>query len=404
LPLDNPFLMLLIEFLLLTYFVYVVAYTTVLSIGGLLFYEIPVRSKEIVFRKFWVLIPCYKEDQVIIDVAKKALEQSYPAASYTVVVMADSLQPKTLTMLRQLPIRVIEVNFESSTKVKSLNVALQALPDDYDYAVILDADNVMAFSFLERMNESLSSRVRAIQGQRKPKNQNNSLAILDGVSEAINNHIYRQGTVALGLSSSISGSGVAFDFHLLKEKLSSMNSVGGFDRELEVLLLLDGIKVAYHKEAIVYDEKVSKDKTFQNQRKRWISSQYVYLGRYFSSGIKALAKGNFTYFNSTVLRNIQLPRLINIGLLTFLTLTLYFVRGYLYFGYTIWLTLFALNTLSILLAIPGEFYNRKLAMSILKLPMLFLNMVLLLFKLKGANKKFIHTPHGVSSATNESIK
>ena len=396
--------MLLIEVLFLSYFVYVVLYTTVFSIGGLLFYKLPGRSKDITYRKFCVLIPCYKEDLVILDVAKKALEQSYPTDRYMIVVIADSLQSATLSVLRELPIRVIDVSFESSTKVKPLNAALQALPDDYDYAVILDADNVMELSYLERMNESLSSRVRAIQGQRKPKNQNNSLAILDGVSEAINNHIYRQGTVALGLSSSISGSGVVFDFNLLKEKLSSMNSVGGFDRELEVLLLLDGIKVAYHKEAIVFDEKVSKDKTFQNQRKRWISSQYVYLGKYFSRGMRALLTGNFTFFNSTVLRNIQLPRLINIGLLTFLTLTLYFVRDHLYFGYTIWLTLFALNTISILLAIPREFYNKKLAVSILKIPVLFLNMLLLLFKLKGANKKFIHTPHGVSSATNESIK
>lgn len=384
--------MLLIELLFLCYFGYVVSYTTIFSFGGLLFYKIP-EQIENAPRKFCVLIPCYKEDLVILDVARKALEQSYSRTNYTVVVIADSLQPATLAALRELPIRVVEVHFESSTKVKSLNAALQALPQEYEYAVILDADNVMEFTYLEKMNKSLSPQVRAIQGQRKPKNQNNSLAVLDGVSEAINNHIYRQGSVALGLSSSISGSGVVFDFQLIKQKLGGMDSVGGFDRELEVLLLSDGIKVAYHKEAIVLDEKVSKSKTFQNQRKRWISSQYIYLRKYFSAGMRALLKGNFTFFNSTVLRNIQLPRLINIGLLTFLTLILYFVRQDLFFGYGIWLVFFAFNTISILLAIPREFYTRKLALAFLKLPFLFLNMLLLLFKLKGANKKFIHTPH-----------
>lgn len=395
--------MLLIEFLLLSYFVYVVLYTTVFSIGGLLLYKLPCQRREITYRKFCVLIPCYKEDLVIIDVAKKALEQSYPTTSYTVVVIADSLQQGTIVKLRELNIEVIEVHFESSTKVKSLNHALQGLGNDFDYAVILDADNVMEYSFLEIINKSFSETVKAIQGQRKPKNKNNSLAILDGVSEAINNHIYRQGTVSLGLSSSISGSGVAFDYHLLKEKLSTMNSIGGFDRELEVLLLQDGIKVAYHKDAIVYDEKVSQTKSFQNQRKRWISSQYVYLAKYFTIGMSTLIKGNFTFFNSTVLRNIQLPRLINIGLLTFLTVALYFIKDYLYFGYTIWIVLFLFNTVSILIAIPGEFYNRQLAFSILKLPLLFINMFSLLFKLKGANKKFIHTPHGVVDSNSEII-
>jgi cellulose synthase/poly-beta-1,6-N-acetylglucosamine synthase-like glycosyltransferase len=253
-------------------------------------------------------------------------------------------------------------------------------------------------SFISKMNAVLSTSVRAVQGQRKPKNQNNSLAILDGVSEAINNHIYRQGTASLGLSASISGSGVAFEYPLFKEKINSMNSVGGFDRELELLLLADEVKVHYHKNAIVYDEKVSQSKAFTNQRKRWISSQYFYLRKYFASGLSALLKGNFTFFNSAVLRNIQLPRLINIGLLSMLTLSLFFVKEFLYFGYSIWLVLFISNTLSILISIPGEFYTKKLALAVLSLPSVFMNMLLLLFKLKDANKKFIHTPHGITQA------
>ncbi len=106
------------------------------------------------------------------------------------------------------------------------------------------------------MNAYLASySQQGCTGQRKPKNQNNNLAFLDGVSEAINNHIYRQGTVALGMSSSISGSGVVFQYDLLRRKLGAMNSIGGFDRELELQLLLEGINVRYYKEAAIYDEK-----------------------------------------------------------------------------------------------------------------------------------------------------
>ena len=333
---------------------------------------------------------------MILDVAKKALEQSYPATHYKVAVIADSLQPSTLVALRQLPIEVVEVHFESSTKVKSLNTALTSLPDDVDYAVILDADNIMASDFLVKINSIVSPTVRVVQGQRKPKNQNNSLALLDGVSEAINNHIYRQGTVSLGLSASINGSGIAFDYSVLKKKLSTMSSIGGFDRELEILLLQDGIKVHYHKGAVVFDEKVSQTQAFQNQRRRWISSQYFYLRKYFFQGVAALGKGDFTFFNSAVLRNIQLPRLINIGLLTLFTGGLFFVRNYLFFNYNLWVILFSLQTLAILLAIPRELFTLKLAAAVVELPLIFFRMVLLLFKLKGANKKFIHTPHGIT--------
>ena len=389
------------ELIVLLYFAYVVSYTLIFSLAGL-FYRTPHPSGSDRQHRFCVLIPAYKEDAVILEAARKATEQDYPATHYRVAVIADSLQASTLAALRNLPIDVVEVHFESSTKVKSLNQAFATLPEIFDFAVILDGDNVMEPDFLDKINKVVSPAVRAVQGQRKPKNQNNSLALLDGISEAINNHVYRQGTYALGLSASINGSGVVFDYAVLKKKLSTMDSIGGFDRELEVLLLLDGIRVHYHKDAVVYDEKVSQTKTFQNQRRRWISSQYFYLRKYFSAGMKALFRGDFTFFNSAVLRNIQLPRLINIGLLTVLTGLLFFVRTYLYFDYTWWLALFALNTFAIFISIPREYYTFRLITAMAGLPMIFVRMFLLLFKLKGANKKFIHTPHGVTDTTPKS--
>lgn len=391
--------MVIVESLVLLYFVYVVSYTFIFSFAGL-FYRNPVAVSKM-HKKFAVFIPAYKEDSVIVGVAQKALTQSYPNKFYDVIIIADSLQPETILKLRELPIIVVEVKFESSTKVKSLNEALRQVSDNYDYAIILDADNVMLHDFIERMNAAHQGGHSAIQGQRLPKNTNSTLSFLDGLSEAINNHIYRQGTTALGLSASINGSGVSFEFHIFKSLLSGMNSIGGFDRELELLLLENKIKVVYYKDAKVLDEKVEKTVVFENQRKRWISSQYHYLGKYFQSGIAALIKGNFTYFNSSVLRNIQLPRLINLGLLGILPVAFYFIRGYLFFGYAVWPLLLAIMILSMFFATPREYYSWGMVNAIAKLPGLFLRMFLLLFKLKGVNKKFIHTPHGTTSETSK---
>lgn len=384
--------LILIESILILYFFYVVLYTFIFSLAGLFYKEI-IFQKTINTLRFAVFIPAYKEDAVILDVANRALDQNYPKDFYDVVVIADSLQPETIEALRNKPIKLIEVNFESSTKVKSLNFALQALSDSYDCAVILDADNVMYPNFLEKMNEAHQSGLRVIQGQRLPKNSHNALSLLDGLSEAINNHVYRQGTVALGLSASINGSGISFEFKKFKQLLSGMNSIGGFDRELELILLAEGIKVYYFKSAMVLDEKVHQTEVFENQRKRWISSQYHYLVKYFGSGVAALLKGNFTYFNSAVLRNIQLPRLINLGSLGLLVLLLFFVKDSLYFHYWPWPLFFGVMILSMFISIPKEYYNKNLLKAIAKIPGLFLRMVLLLFRLKGANKKFIHTPH-----------
>jgi cellulose synthase/poly-beta-1,6-N-acetylglucosamine synthase-like glycosyltransferase len=382
-----------IEGIVLLYFLYVVGYTFVFAFAAH-FYKIPPFTKG-KFGRFVVFIPSYKEDNVIIDVAQKAVQQNYPAESFHVVVIADSLQQKTIDRLKAIPVRVVVVQFESSTKVKSLNAAMNEVGNDFDYAVILDADNIVHPDFLSQVNEVHNSGVKAVQGQRLPKNLDNTMAFLDGLSEAINNHIYRQGSTALGLSASINGSGVSFYYPVFKELLSGMTSLGGFDRELEILLAGRGIKVVYCKSASVLDEKVQKTQVFENQRKRWIYSQYHYLAKYFWSGCSALLKGNASYFNSAVLRNIQLPRLINLGLLTISCFLLYFLRDYLFFGFSIWLGLLALMIISMLIAIPRSFYSRQLIKAVLQLPEMFLRMFLLLFRLGEANKKFIHTPHGV---------
>lgn len=384
-----------IELLVGLYFLYVATYTFVFSLAGK-FYRAPKGSSDGNKRKFAVLIPAYKEDGVIVDVAQKALAQSYPADRYRVVIIADQLQRVTVEKLRALPIDVLEPTFDKSTKVKSLNFALQSIPNDFDNVVILDADNVMAPDFLEKMNAVHNSGQKVIQGERKPKNTNNTLSYLDGLSEAINNHIYRQGHTALGLSASISGSGISLDYKMFYDIMSGMTSVGGFDREMELLFIQRGVKVIYNKPAFVLDEKVQKTGVFENQRKRWISSQYHYLAKYFWKGCGALLRGNITFFNSAVLRNIQLPRLVNFGLIVLLTIGMFFLRDYLYFGYWIWPAMLGMIIAGMALAIPAEYYSRNFLIALLKIPGLFLRMFLLMFRLKGVNKQFIHTPHGLS--------
>lgn len=381
------------ELILLIYFVYVSLYSFILSAGGL-FYKNRHAPEDPLKRKMAVLIPAYKEDGVIVDVARQALRQHYPANRFDVVVIADSLKPSTIISLRSLPITVIEVSFEKSTKVKALNKAMAVIGDNYDCAVVLDADNIMERSFLTRMNDLFGLGYRAIQGKRDPKNENNSMALLDGLSETINNFIYRQGTVGLGMSASLNGSGMIFDYALYKRIMAEMDSIGGFDRELELKLIEKGIKVYFAKDAVVFDEKVASTEVFERQRKRWISSQFFYLKKYFAPGFASLSQGDLSFFNSAVLRNIQLPRLLNLGLLTFITAVSFALAPHLVFGPFIWLALLGLNLLAMILAIPKKFYSLRLLKSVLLIPTIFVKMFMLLFKLKDANKTFIHTPHG----------
>lgn len=385
--------MYIIEIILLSYFGYVSLYSFFLSTAGLFYRNLtPPEARRL--RRVAVLIPAYKEDQVIVGVAEQALQQNYPSDFFDVVVVADSLKPITLQKLRILPIKVIEVSFEKSTKVKALNRAMEVLGDDYDCALVLDADNVMERDFIRKMNNLFELGYRAIQARRDPKNENTSMALLDGLSETINNFIYRQGNVALGWSASLNGSGMMFEYELFKNTMGQMDSIGGFDRELELRFVEQSIKVYFARDIVVYDEKVANQQVFEHQRKRWISSHYYYLGKYFKEGWRRLFQGNMAYFNSSILRNIQLPRLLNLGLLTAVIILSLIFHRYLDIHPVVWIILLGLNLAAMAFAIPRRFYNRKLLKSVILVPRLFVKMFLLLFKLKGANKTFIHTPHG----------
>lgn len=378
--------------LLQAYWIWAVGFMLIFALAAFL----PQRKQKkapVLSTRFLVLIPAYKEDGVIVETARQALMQFYPHQLYDVAVIADQLNHRTLTELNKLPIEVVHVNFENSTKAKALRKALDDLPEIYHAVAILDADNHAAPDFLIHMNNSMREGYVAVQGRRIPKNKDSHMAILDGVSEEINNRIYCKGHNALEFSSKLSGSGMAFEYHLFKEIMQTVDAVGGFDKELELKYTQRGKKVIYDHHAKVYDEKVSSGKVFAKQRKRWLSAQYHYLRRFFLPGLKQLFTSfNIDFFN----RVIQLalpPRLLMpafLGLATVISI----IIGQ---GWIFWSVLFLLNVLSFVIAIPAYLWNEQLFKSLLRLPVVIWYAFLAIIRLKGANKQFIHTPHGMSS-------
>lgn len=89
------------------------------------------------YKRFAILIPAYREDAVIHECVHSCLEQDYPADHFDTVVISDRMKPETNASLAALPIRLVEVHFEKSTKSKSLNAAMAAISDDYDVVLAL---------------------------------------------------------------------------------------------------------------------------------------------------------------------------------------------------------------------------------------------------------------------------
>jgi cellulose synthase/poly-beta-1,6-N-acetylglucosamine synthase-like glycosyltransferase len=366
-------------------------YLFVFSLAGKLFpaKKPPVSDK---LAKFVVYICSYKEDEIILNSAANALTIDYPKDLFHVCVIADSLKPETIETLKKMPLQVLEVIFETSTKSKALHKAIENTTAGFDAAVVFDIDNIAAPDFLYQINNYLQAGNRVVQGHRTAKNTNTPIAILDAISEEINNHIFRKSQRVFNLSAAIIGSGMALEYNLFKNVMMRIDAVGGFDKEMGLLLTRDKISVAYADKAVIYDEKVSNPEVFKKQRRRWLSAQFNLFRVYGWSGITELFKhGNFDYLNE-IYQTAILPRVLMLGLMPMMLLFSILTPG-MGPGWQLWLAATACCYLGILIAVPSSFVNDKLLGAVLKLPLIFFTMVLLLFKLKGANKKFIHTPH-----------
>jgi cellulose synthase/poly-beta-1,6-N-acetylglucosamine synthase-like glycosyltransferase len=387
-----PILIEILLWILFTVLALNVSYFLFFSMGSLIPRK-PQYAKVEKYNNFLVMIPAYKGDEVIIHTVEESFKQNYPQEHYRICVIADQLQPETIKELNTHPVSVVEVKFEKSTKSKSLNAALDAMEGSvFDYVVLLDIDNIMDPAFLEKMNALFQHNEVVVQGHRMAKNLDTPFAILDAISEEINNSIFRKGHYKLGLSSALIGSGKAMRYDIFRDIMRKIDAVGGFDKEMEIYLISSGIRIGYDHTAIVLDEKVQLPEVFQNQRRRWLSAQLAYMKKF---AFKGIIKGIFTFKPDLLDKSIQLtllPRAITIGTLG--------IFGALYFvGFEMgkyFLMLLALNILAMWIALPRRFYHPRYLKAIFYFPSVFMLMFMNFFKLKGANKTFIHTPHQVN--------
>lgn len=364
----------------------IVAYPLVYTIASLIRRDVryPEAKKK---RRFVVLFPAYKEDLIIEESVQSFLRQEYPNELFHIVVISDHMQETTNERLSRLPITVLKATYDNSSKAKALNLAIDSLGEkEYDIVAILDADNIAAPNFLSEINKAFDAGIQAVQTHRTAKNRNTEIAILDGVSEEVNNSIFRRGHVRLGISSALIGSGMAFDYQWFRKNVKFLHTAGE-DKELEALLLKQRIFVEFLDHVYVYDEKTQNKAGFSNQRRRWIATQFAQWGRVFRDLPGAILSGNIDY-SDKLIQWLLPPRLILFGGIIIMGTIMQILDWPLALK---WWSLFIVIGITLCLGIPDRMVDDGFKKSIHKLPALFFIMVINMFHAKDGNKKFIHT-------------
>lgn len=378
-------------FTIIDWIMFIIISLTVLYLGVFAITSLFVRHSETPKAKkqnrFIVLIPSYKGGKNLEMTVKSILGQSYTQRQFDVTVIADHEDEMTMFHLAQQPITLLTPNFERQSRIKSLQLAINNLPQFkiYDAAVILEAGDVVETEFLEQVNDAYEAAgTKAIQTHKLSLNRDSTPARLSAIFEEINNSIFRRGHISVGLSAALASSGIAFEFNWFKDYIQTAKA-NWSDKELEALLTRQHIYVDYFDKIEVYNEKARQAEDFNRQHLSWIWTQIRTIIRNIHYLPSAIAKRHYDLIDK-LLQWLLIPRIIMMAVIIMMGVLVPFI----YMSAALkWWALFAFVLLFFAIATPNYLVDEKWDSTFFKMPFVFLSPILNKFKLGRKINKMI---------------
>ena len=324
--------------------------------------------------RFIIFIPAFKNGASAEQTVRSILGQVYPQRLFDVTVVADQLDEMSNFRLAQQPITLLIPNFSKSSRAKSLQLAINNLPQFklYDIAVVLNPGNIVEPEFLNQLNDAYEAAgTKAIQCHMLSQNRDTISARLSAIFEEINNSIFRRGHVTLGLSAAASNSAMAFDFNWFKTNIMTTKTTWD-DKELEARLLRQHIFVDYFDDIMVFSEKTRKAEDFSRQRGRWLMSQLSTIIRNIRFLPWAIIQRHYDLVDK-IIQWMLIPRIIMMGIIILMGIFMPFI----YFSLAIkWWALFAIVLFIFALATPNYLVDDKWDYTFFSIPMILLSFLL----------------------------
>ncbi|MDF2883676.1 MAG: group 2 family glycosyl transferase protein, partial [Clostridiaceae bacterium] len=253
-------------------------------------------------KKFALLVAAHNEEAVIDKIIESLLELDYPKELYDIFVIADNCNDRTAEIARKYNVNVFERKvLNKRGKGFALDWMFKKIFEmdvKYDSIAIFDADNLVSKNFLKEMNYKLINGYKVVQGYIDSKNPDDSwITESYSISFWSANRLFQLARANLGLSNQIGGTGFCVDTEILK-KLGWGATCLTEDLEFTCKLVLNGEKVGWAHNAIVYDEKPLTLKQSWFQRKRWMQGFADVSSRFFTKLMKkAIREKNFVAFD-----------------------------------------------------------------------------------------------------------
>ncbi|MCI8346134.1 MAG: glycosyltransferase family 2 protein [Clostridia bacterium] len=266
------------------------AYQFIVSICSLIkFKEKPIiEEKE---NRFMAIIPAHNEEAVVANLVESLKNQNYAKELYDIYVIADNCTDKTAQVAKEAGAIVYE-RFDENKKTKGYALQwflAQKIEEDapYDAFCVFDADNIADKNFLKAMNKKLCQGENVVQGYRDIKNPtDNWITAGYAIFYWTMNRFYHLARYNLGLSPLLNGTGFMVRFDVIKPTGWDTKTLTE-DIEFSLKNIIEGRKLGWATDAIVYDEQPTGFKQSWSQRSRWTVGHIQCMKEY--TGMLALA-------------------------------------------------------------------------------------------------------------------
>jgi len=251
-------------------------------------------KKESCRLRFAFLIPAHNESAVVGSCVESIVRQDWPSELVHAYVIADNCRDNTAAVARQAGAAVFErFTEEISGKAEAVRFGIDRINQDganFDYLVIVDADNILAHDWIATVEHSISGE-DGFQTYVETKNPKDSAVTFGNyLSFVFMNKVIQEGRSRLGLPALLAGTGMGFSRQFVGREGFSSNSLTE-DRDLSAQALDRGYSFKWIGEAVLFDEKPLGAKASFNQYKRWSSGQLAGMSSDFSRFITLLGRG-----------------------------------------------------------------------------------------------------------------
>ncbi len=335
-----------------------------------------------------IIVTAYEQTDNLSSVVSSIQQLDY--SNYMIYIVADKCDISNLNFDDQRVILLRPAETIASNTGSHL-YAVNHFIRNHDRITIIDSDNLVDADYLNALNNYFDKGYKAVQGIRCAKNIDTTFSRLDAARDIYYHFYDGQILYELGSSSTLSGSGMAFEINLYKEFLEKHNIKGaGFDKILQAFILKKNLRIAFTDKAIVYDEKTSQSDQLVKQRARWINTWFKYFNFGFSligKGIRNLSLNQFL-FGLVLLRPPLFIFILLSAMFLFINLlTLNFITV------GIWIIAMFLFVAGFMLALANSDTDSRIYKSLKDIPKFIFYQILSLLKSRNANKHSISTKH-----------